>query len=47
MNGGTRDGFDDLTPDDIQAMYISLVARDKILIKDLLTGIGRMFSGGD
>ena len=44
-NGGTRDGFLDLTPDEVQLMYTVTAARHERLVKDLLEGMGKILGG--
>ena len=45
LNGGTSEDFMSMSDDDIQAMYTSAIARDKILAKDIIIGISKIFSG--
>ena len=49
-NGGTPDGFMDMTPDDVQMMYTSIVAMNKNNTKDIITGVAKILGkvfGGD
>lgn len=48
-NGGTRDGFLDLTPDEVQLIYTVTAARQEKMVRDILVGmvkaVGKMFGG--
>ena len=49
-NGGTPDGFMDMTLDDVQMMYTSIVAMNKNNTKDIITGVAKILGkvfGGD
>lgn len=50
-HGGTPDGFMDMTLDDVQMMYTSVMAMNKNNTKDIVLGIakvmGRMFGDGE
>ena len=43
-HGGTPDGFMDMTMDDIQMMYTSIVAMNKNNSKDIVLGIAKVMS---
>ena len=50
-NGGTRDGFMDLSNDEIQLMYTSLSVTREKMVRDTVMGIakvlGKMFCGDE
>ena len=49
-HGGTPDGFMDMTLDDVQMMYTSIVAMNKNNTKDIITGVAKILGkvfGGD
>ena len=47
MNGGTREGFLELTDDEIQMMYTSYFGNQRAIVLALGKMMGKLFSGGE
>ena len=45
MNGGTREGFMDLTLDDIQTIYTTYTAYQTALVSDITKVLSKMYGG--
>lgn len=43
-NGGTPDGFADMTMDDVQLMYTASTIHEKAYRKEMIEGIGKYLS---
>lgn len=45
MNGGTKEGFMDLTLDDIQTIYTTYTAYQTALVSDITKVLSKMYGG--